>query len=599
MKKFCFALFSLMLAFCMASCGEDEVEPGGGSGTTGGTVADPVGTITLSMRNASNGDTRLDSYIHIDKDDNFEGDGWWYDSPIPYGSPQYVHFASVGQVKGLGNVTGIPANGWARKIAVVPGEGVVAYADGKFYRLYVQDYVYAAGSGGVIGAEIKYQKPFGGVDEAIKFDRKSIAIDSKGGAESVLCTNSTIVPFTVTSSEEWCRVQTCSTHEYSWLVDGVHVACDENFSESARTATITVTTQTKKQTTFTVTQAGAEPYVNITNSITIDAGEGEHFVVFNTNQSKEDLILNTSSSWLKANVVESTYEAPAEQKKVRWIGNKEASETRAAEYPVMEYKLRITAEGNPNTTERKGTISISTKDRKVSAELTVIQEPLRFDVKKHVYLDRNGSAQTVIIETNSASWEAESSASWLHFNKNGKQITIRADEYTGTNLDRTATISFKGLSPKITVTQNKYAVGDTYQEGKITGTVYLMSDSIRLIRSEKLGKAAWSTENVLTGANSETDGMYNTNIIKSISGYKKLYPAFALVEELNVDGATGWYLPAKTEIPISDGGSYVWTSTEYSANYAYYGYAYTDIPNYYDYRNKSESGMSVYGVHRF
>lgn len=559
-QKFCFAIFSLMLAFIISSCGKENVTPGSGSGTTGGNVDDPVGTIKLSMRNAANGDTELD-YIHIDKDDNFEGYRSW--------------FASVGKVNGLGNVTGIPANGWAEKIAVVPGEGVVAYSDGKFYRIYVQDYVYSAGTNGVIGAEIKYQKPFGGADEAVKFDRKNITIDSKGGTEEVLCANASIIPFTVICSEDWCKVSTISTHEHSWLADCVRLECAENFSESSRTATITVTTQTKKQTTFTVTQAGAEPYVTISpNTTTISAGEGDSYVVISTNQSKEDLSVNVSDSWLKANIVENSDE------------DNESS--------VNSYKLSFTAQDNPNTTERRGTITISTKDSKTSAELAVTQEALRFDVMEHVYLDRTGSAQTVTIETSLTSWEADASVSWLHFNKNGNLITIRADEYTGKDLDRTATISFKGISPKITVTQSKYAVGDTFKEGKITGKVVTMKDSIRLICSDNLGEAAWSIENVLTGANSRDDGVYNTNIIKSISSFKTLYPAFALVEALNVDGATGWYLPAYLELwnitefrRIS-----VWSSCEVDRT--------TSLTSYWDGNADFKSGIyPVYAFHRF
>ncbi|MBQ0019540.1 MAG: DUF5036 family protein [Bacteroidales bacterium] len=690
MKKFCFAVFSLMLAFSIASCGDDGddvVTPGSGSGTTGGTVPDPVGTITLSMRNASNGDTRLDSYIHIDKDDNFEGWDYWYDSP--YGSPQYVHFASVGQVKGLGNVTGIPANGWARKIAVVPGEGVVAYANGKFYRIYVQDYLYAAGTGGVIGAEIKYQKPFGGVDEAIKFDRKSIAINSKGGAEDVLCANATIIPFTVSCSEGWCRVITCSTHEYSWLVDGVHIECDENFSESSRTATITVTTQTKKQTTFTVTQTGGGPIIKVLNGqADFSAFGGEQNIEIVTNQAFNNLQISDVPSWLNAELVDNSAAVRAEQKKVRWIGNNEVGETRASsESTVKSYVLHLSTEGNPFTTQRDAEIKIATKDGKLSermmvtqgngwfrdyydaktidvnkdqgkytasfytsikpeslvvkisdswvkAELkqqsfnerndygyyvympvtyeanpalkdrsatiniyasdgktliytyTVNQKAQTFDVKEKVYLDKKGGAQTITISTSMTSWDATSSASWLTFSKNGNQITIRAEEYTGSNADRTATITFKDLGRKITVIQSKYAVGDTYSEGKITGKVVTMNDSIRLICSDNLGEAAWSTENVLTGANSYNDGVYNTNIIKSIPGYKTLYPAFALVEELNVNGATGWYLPAKNEC-TNIGGA--WSSTEDSGTTVYTTYSW-------DYKSGKHS---VYAFRRF
>lgn len=229
-----------MLAFIISSCGKENVTPGSGNCTTGGNVPDPVGTIKLSMRNASNGKTLLGSHIYIDNGDNFT-------------SSDDYKFASVGKVNGLGNVTGIPTGGWAEKIAVVPGEGVLALPprSGSYcYRIYVQDYVRASGTNGVIGADIKYQAPFHGMDEAVKFDRESITINSEGGSEVVHCTNTTIIPFaTLSSSEDWCIVP------YSYY-STVHVRCGNNPSESSRTATITVTTYTDKQTTFTVTQTG-------------------------------------------------------------------------------------------------------------------------------------------------------------------------------------------------------------------------------------------------------------------------------------------------------------------------------------------------------
>ena len=63
--------------------------------------------------------------------------------------------------------------------------------------------------------------------------------------------------------------------------------------------------------------------------------------------------------------------------------------------------------------------------------------------------------------------------------------------------------------------------------------------------------------------------------IKAIPRWKDLYPAFAAVEALNVNGATGWYLPAVLEMTYN--GS--WSSTQCSATealllgYDRYGYS--------------------------
>lgn len=685
----CAVGMSNVFTSCNQNTPVNQVDGGtGGNGGTSsvGSVADPAGTITLSMRNASNGQTELGS-IFIDEDDNFNGTYW---QDYDYGS--YPMFASVGKVNGLGNVTGIPTQGWANKIAVVPGEGVVAFADGTFYRIYVKDYVLAAGTGGIIGADIKYQAPFGGKDEAIQFEQKSISFDSKGGNENVLCSNSTIIPFTVKSSEAWCRVKTCSSDKW-FLVDGVHVECAENFGESSRTATITVTTKNKKETTFKVTQLGGGPIIKILEpAMNFDAFGGENMVHLITNQSFEDLQVTNVPSWIKAKLIDNSNSAQAAQKRVRWIGSQEAETTRASETTAKQYMLQITTEGNPFTTQRNAELIIQTKDGNLSEKIivtqsagwfnnlgietstvnnksgqnsgqndwsiyfetsmtpeslivetsenwvkaeigrsdyyyqrghtiyvnfsweanstvqersakiniyasdgktlihtyTINQEAQTFDVPEKAYLDKQGGAKTITIKTSIPSWDATSSASWLTFSKNGNQITIRAEQYNGTAIDRFATISFTGLDRSFTVIQSKYAVGDTFNEGGATGTVGYMNDSIRLVYSANLGEAAWSTENVATGATSRDDGVYNTNVIKAIPGYQNLYPAFALVETLNVNGVTGWYLPASTEANFVN--LRTWTSTEIAS----------DRANCAGYGNCIKTSVfSVYGVRRF
>lgn len=85
------------------------------------------------------------------------------------------------------------------------------------------------------------------------------------------------------------------------------------------------------------------------------------------------------------------------------------------------------------------------------------------------------------------------------------------------------------------------------------------------------GSVAWSLEYVETGANSWSDGEYNMNVIKKIPFWQDSYPAFLLCEQLNVNGISGWYLPAIDELQnlnLSGSVDY-WSSTEYDNTSAY------------------------------
>lgn len=183
-------------------------------------------------------------------------------------------------------------------------------------------------------------------------------------------------------------------------------------------------------------------------------------------------------------------------------------------------------------------------------------------------------------------------AEWCTVSVNGKNLTIRV---TATSNNRTATISFKNKSEKIKVTQSKYAVGDEYNENNITGTVVYMNNEQRLIAKE-VGKAVWATENVLTGANDKNDGMINTDKIKKIPNWQTLYPAFALCDDLNKNGVTGWYLPAQNELSKSARiNGILWSSTESNTSNAwYYNYSVHNSGSL----SKSAS-YSVYAFHKF
>lgn len=153
-------------------------------------VADPAGTVKLSMRSeaaAGGSGTKLDGKLWIDGADNF------------YSS--YGYIVDIGSVKGLGNIGYIPKVGYAKRVAVTPGHGYI-WCDtdrDKYYRIYVSNYTKNA-AGEIIGADIKYQEPFYGIDEVLKPTEASLTFDPDSYEARIEFENTSIIPFKVTVS---------------------------------------------------------------------------------------------------------------------------------------------------------------------------------------------------------------------------------------------------------------------------------------------------------------------------------------------------------------------------------------------------------------
>lgn len=140
-------------------------------------------------------------------------------------------FVSLGKLKGLGNVTAIPQEGWNRSVAVNPGDGYVvrykSYYDSqaRYARLYVVSEI-AGTSGGVIGYTIKCQAPF---VLAPKFTESSIEFDADEDLTKELTfVNPTNV--TVKSHPDWCKVQATSK--------GFNVTATPNYINTERSGII-------------------------------------------------------------------------------------------------------------------------------------------------------------------------------------------------------------------------------------------------------------------------------------------------------------------------------------------------------------------------
>ena len=672
----------LLLAVTFVACSSDDASTDGdGNIKPDVNVNDPAGTVSLSMMKGSSisgGATRIgSSNIYIGNDYNFDGG----------------YFISLGSVKGLGNVSYIPTQGWADMVSVRSDNGYVAYSNGAFYRIFVEKEIVGT-TGGIIGYDVKYQAPFKGKDLELELPTTSVSFDKKGGTENIVFDNKEFVVFTATSSENWCQIISTSTYNYSFLANGIQIIAQPSDVAATTEATITLTTAYGKKKEIKVTRGGVDPYLALKEtSVTLDAKECERQVGLNTNIQKEDLtISNTASSWCKAEFVDQTRAIHASAARIKFVGNKPAKAVKAANATssASYYALVLKANSNDKDTERKGTITLKSKDGKKSVTLNVIQNKaylyvndegynevsfnnearnavigtvntsleyedlqvscnetwckpelqkesygyikLNANISKNateksreakivisnktktlsftltvsqrgikfipsqtkVGFDKNYSNKTITIDTN-IDWEASSNQSWCTISKNGNNLTIRATPYSGSAANRKAIISFKGFSTKIEVDQSKYALGDEYYENGVKGQVIYMNDTTRYVGKEVGGTGTvWSTEKVATGATYEHDGRLNLAIIKKISGWKDLYPAFALCDALNTGSVTGWYLPARDELCKiqSQLSGHYWSSSEKSQEYAYHVY------NGYTYGNK-ETLYKVKAVHRF
>jgi formylglycine-generating enzyme required for sulfatase activity len=136
-------------------------------------------------------------------------------------------------------------------------------------------------------------------------------------------------------------------------------------------------------------------------------------------------------------------------------------------------------------------------------------------------------------------------------------------------------------------TTKTYKVGDYYNDGVKEGVVFEVSADGRHGKIVSMKQSAknleWTSDSAeqkrLIGANSTTDGAYNTAKVKAVSGWQSKYPAFKWCADLG----EGWYLPSKEELRIiyknkdklnlklTDKlhNSFYWSSTE--ENKQYYG----------------------------
>ena len=109
-------------------------------------------------------------------------------------------------------------------------------------------------------------------------------------------------------------------------------------------------------------------------------------------------------------------------------------------------------------------------------------------------------------------------------------------------------------SVRVRIDVPTYKIGDLYPDpddpSSAIGVVFYVNGSTypqhgKIVSLDETGGIAWSTENVITGSKSQSDGKENTDNIRANMDLNK-YPAFKWC----IDKGEGWYLPAYEELMI-------------------------------------------------
>ncbi len=517
-------MFLAGLTLLSVSCSSDDPDPDNGEQIKPGTeVADPTGTVLLSMRNDD--DTSLNG-IYIGSDDNFHGSDWV--------------FSSLGTVRGLGNVSSIPTSGWAPKVAVIPNYGYVAYNryTDEYIRIFVTDYLTAAGSGGVIGANVKYQKPFRGLDEKIMPDADKVVLAAEGGRQQVIFKNSSIIPFKVTSSEGWCHVEKASTRSESFLYDAIVISSEESFSGNRQTATVTIETLFGQKSTVEVTREGRGAFITATKS-TVKFGFNEMSsqttgIECYSNIDAGDITITTSDKWLTATLSQGRH---VPERSIRWIAGRPA--TRAMLDNPVSHELLITAAPYAGSANRTGTVTLSYGGA-TTQTISVTQDGSQFKLGETTLNFMAGSQQhkTVYfsgnIDYSRLSIDMDESASkWISADVRGYSISITVQpnpfeqkrSATLKLMYADATGSEKIELSQISITQDGSKIEDAkiYFESKASNYTLLfpVHDGAKITSSTDWCTASVSGSNLIIRATASTENRTATISVSGISA--KIY----------------------------------------------------------------------------
>ncbi len=146
-----------------------------------------------------------------------------------------------------------------------------------------------------------------------------------------------------------------------------------------------------------------------------------------------------------------------------------------------------------------------------------------------VTYSKQSGADWITVNTSSGNLSGTTSTSGTH------SITVQASDAAGNKAYRTFSVVVKAPCPG--------TIGCVMPDGSI----FAGDGNLFITDQNQSNGIEWSNEDFLTGANSNTDGAFNQQLIVG-NEILSQYPAFELCENLNRHGHQDWYLPSRNEL---------------------------------------------------
>ena len=355
---------------------------------------------------------------------------------------------------------------------------------------------------------------------------------NKGVVECDLSGNIPYEQLVAETDADWCKAtlkNTSQSDASGYYTYHLQINVEANLTQDQREATVKITNKDNTiERKFKIIQIGNQPYAIMPNGGDVSVNADGR----------------TLTRTIETNVPISAFSVTTSQS--TWSSVTLKDVTKTGDFPYV-YEMAVKLDENISDKKRTTVVTVNISQGNLEGKYAITQSAATLTLSKTVLgFDKNAATRKISVSA-SNSWEATSSASWCKVEQSGSSLVVTV---TAATSDRTATITFKERSDKIVINQTKYTVGETYNENGVTGTVAYIGDDKRFICRHVSGSNVykWSTSSSITGANSLYDGYSNTQKIHEQPSWRVSYPAFAVADELNVGGETGWYVPAIDEL---------------------------------------------------